>query len=272
MDGMPDELDALYAARPDEFTALRTSLAAAAKKRGDTETAKRIAAARKPTTAAWVVNALVHTDADARDRLRDLSAQLREAHAEMDGERIRALSAEQRQLVNHLTTTALRAAGLEHPSAALRDDVNATLQAAIADPDVADRLGTLVKAEQWSGFGVGVSTAKAPPSKKQAPTSGAPAKPTPAVQDQPRRRELEAARAEMAGARKAKADTDETLRDRHKELAAARTRHDKAQRTLRAAERDLADAERAYTDAEQAGLDASARISELRERLEQLRG
>ncbi|CAN5852050.1 hypothetical protein BH10ACT9_BH10ACT9_26490 [soil metagenome] len=272
MEDMPDELDALYAARPEEFTALRTSLTVAAKKRGDAEAAKRIAAARKPTTAAWVVNALVHTDADARDRLRDLSAQLREAHAEMDGERIRALSAEQRQLVNQLTKAAFSAAELTNPSAALRDDVTATLQAAIADPDVADRLGTLVKAEQWSGFGFGVSTTKTPPPKKQAPTPPAPTKPTPAGQDQPRRRELEAARAEMAEARKAKADTDETLRDRHQELAAARTRHDEAQRKLRAAERDLTEAERAYAEAEQAGLDSSARISELRDRLEQLRG
>ena len=55
---MADELDELYEVKQDEFTALRTKLAAAAKQRGDTDTAKQISAARKPTTAAWVVNRL----------------------------------------------------------------------------------------------------------------------------------------------------------------------------------------------------------------------
>ena len=58
-----DDLDELYDAKPEEFTALRTKLAAEAKKRGDADTAKQISAARKPTTAAWVVNLLVLNDA-----------------------------------------------------------------------------------------------------------------------------------------------------------------------------------------------------------------
>lgn len=55
-------LDELYRARPEEFTALRASLAAEANKRGDTAAAAALKAARKPTTAAWVVNTLVHQD------------------------------------------------------------------------------------------------------------------------------------------------------------------------------------------------------------------
>ncbi|WP_199254925.1 hypothetical protein [Mycolicibacterium mengxianglii] len=284
------EVDELYTARPEDFTALRATLAAAAKKRGDSETAKRLSAARKPTTAAWVVNRLVQTDTEARDRLRDLSDQLRTAHAEMDGERIRALSAEQRQLVAGLTREALSAADQTNPSAALRDDVSATLQAAIADPEVAARLGRLVKAEQWSGFGFGESastktragsgTAKSTPARKAKPKPETKPKAdlkkaaTSRVSDEERarRRELESARAAMTEARQAKADSDETLRDRHRELAAARTRHEEAQRKLRAAEKDLQDAERVYHDAEQAGLDAAARIAELRDRLAELRG
>jgi chromosome segregation ATPase len=276
-----DDLDTLYAATPQDFTQLRTELSAAAKKRGDAEAAKQLKAARKPTTAAWVVNNLVHNEAQARDRLRDLSDQLRTAHAEMDGERIRALSAEQRQLVSRLTREALTAAEQVNPSAALRDDVSQTLQAAIADPEVAARLGRLVKAEQWSGFGFGESFGKTPPPKKpQAPEKAPKKKPAPknaasteaddtAAQ---RRRELDSARAAMAQARKAKADSDKTLVTRHEELATARTRHDEAQRTLRAAEKTLQDAERAYNDAEQDGLAAAARIAELRDLLGQLRG
>ena len=124
-----EALDELYAAKPEDFTALRTKLAAAAKKSGDAEAARRISGSRKPTAAAWVVNALA-LQGTARTELTDLGSRLREAHAAMDGEAIRALTAEQRRLVDELTRTALRNSGLASPSGALRDDVTSTWQAA----------------------------------------------------------------------------------------------------------------------------------------------
>lgn len=96
-----DALDQLYSARPDEFTALRAELAARAKDDGDPDAARRIAASRKPTTAAWVVNVLV-LGGTARTTLTDLGTRLREAHAAMDGAAIRTLTAEQRRLVDEL--------------------------------------------------------------------------------------------------------------------------------------------------------------------------
>ena len=63
-----DDLDALYGVPPEEFTALRKELATAAKDRGDGEAARVIAAARRPTTAAWVVNELIRADPTARGR------------------------------------------------------------------------------------------------------------------------------------------------------------------------------------------------------------
>src|ERR1700730_8564695 len=148
-----DELDELYEVKLEEFTALRTKLAAAAKQRGDADTAKQISAARKPTAAAWVVNRLALRDQDIRKRLAGLGERLRDAHTAMDGDRIRELSAEQRRLVDDVARTAFEEAEVAEPSAALRDDVTGTVQAAIADPDVASRLGRLTKAERWSGFG-----------------------------------------------------------------------------------------------------------------------
>ena len=63
-----EALDELYAAKPEDFTALRTKLAAAAKKSGDAEAARRISGSRKPTAAAWVVNAcLLYTSPSPRD-------------------------------------------------------------------------------------------------------------------------------------------------------------------------------------------------------------
>ena len=148
-----DELDELYRSRPEQFTALRARLATTAKQRGDVATAKQISAARKPTTAAWIVNLLALINTDARQALTQLGERLRAAHAAMNGERIRELSAEQRALVDELSRAAFEAAEMADPSGALRDDVTGTLQAAIADPDVAARLGRLAKAERWSGFG-----------------------------------------------------------------------------------------------------------------------
>ncbi len=152
-DGALADLDALYVAKLADFTPLRTKLAAEAKKRGDAEIAKQIAAARKPTAAAYAVNVLVLNDPGVRRRLTDLGERLRTAHSGMDGGLIRELTTEQRRLIDELARSAFEVAAVTTPTAALRDDVAATLQAAIADPEVATRLGRLTKAEQWSGFG-----------------------------------------------------------------------------------------------------------------------
>src|ERR1700753_1721805 len=106
MGGMADELDKLYAVKPDRFTALRTELVAAAKDRGDADTAQQVAAARKPTVAAWVGNRLVLRAQGTRARLTDLGERLRGAHSAADGGRIRQLTAEQRRLVDELARAA----------------------------------------------------------------------------------------------------------------------------------------------------------------------
>ncbi|MGE2721824.1 hypothetical protein [Mycolicibacterium celeriflavum] len=274
-----DALDELYAAKVEDFTALRTKLAGEAKKRGDAEAAKRISAARKPTTAAWVVNRLALGDEDVTRRLKDLGERLRDAHSAMDGERIRELSAEQRRLVNDLTRTAFEEAELKSPTGALRDDVTGTLQAAVADPDVADRLGRLTKAEEWSGFGEFGDTAIVfSPTTKRKP------KPEPEPQaekekgdeggdgkDAAARRELQRARAELAAAERTRAEADEALSELQSDLAAARLRHQDAQRRLQEAERGLAAAEDAYDKGKQASRDAAAAVKEAKTRLRRVK-
>ncbi len=116
-----EDLDTLYWAPPQQFTAERARLAAAASARGDDAGAQRISAARKPTAAAWIVNRLALRHKDARQRLADLGEGLRAAHAALDGTRIRELSAEQHRLIDELTGAALRAADVRTPSAAVRE-------------------------------------------------------------------------------------------------------------------------------------------------------
>jgi chromosome segregation ATPase len=273
MGGMADHvLDDLYGAKPEEFTALRSELATAAKKRGDADAARRISAARKPTTAAWIVNLLALRNADAKRRLADLGDQLREAHAAMDGERIRELSSGQRRLVDELTRTGFAEADVADPSAALRDDVTSTLQAAIADPDVAARLGRLTKAERWSGFGeLGDTSMVFTAARGKAKKEPAQQKPVQQEQrddkDDVARRQREQARAAVAAAERVKVDADAAMAELQSDLATARLRHDDARRRLQDAERGLAAAEDAYDKAKQASRDAAAAMKEAKAQL-----
>jgi hypothetical protein len=238
-----DELDEMYWVKPEDFTAVRTRLAAAAKDRDDTAAAKRISTARKPTTAAWVVNRLALSHGKTKQRLADLRERLLAAHAEMDGERIRELSKEQRKLIDQLTQSAFEMAEVTHPSAALRDDVVGTLQAAVGDADVNARLGRLVKAESWSGFGdLGTSATVATPTRTK-PKAGS--------------KQADKAKAALAEAEGAKAEADEVLSERQADVLAA--------------ERALKTAEEAYGQARQASREETKRVNAAREQLKRLR-
>lgn len=145
--------DTLYAAGPDEFMALRAELAAGARQDGDTAAAKRISGLRKPTLAASVVNRLIHDDPTRVEQLTDLGERLRAAQDDLDATLLRDLSMERRALVGSLARTAFQVVGQAAPSTALHDEVVGTLDAAVADPEVAGRLGRLIRPERWSGFG-----------------------------------------------------------------------------------------------------------------------
>jgi hypothetical protein len=271
-----DELDELYTVKPEEFTALRTDLAAAAKKRGDAAAAKRISAARRPTTAAWVVNRLVGSNDDVKRSLTNLGERLRAAHAAMDGAAIRELSAEQRSLVEELARAAFDGADMANPSATVREDVVSTLQAAVADPDVAERLGRLAKAEQWSGFGdFGATTAVL--SSARGHDRPKPARPSQRPSDERQRdkgrrpsedaKETAERKAALAAAERAKDDADNALSDRQSDLAVARLRRDEMRKRLSDAEGALAAAEGAYAEAKQASRDAAETVRDAKARL-----
>ncbi|OBJ25507.1 hypothetical protein A5659_26360 [Mycobacterium sp. 1165196.3] len=263
-----DELDSLYEVAPKEFTAQRTKLAAAAKQRGDTAAAKRISAANKPTTAAWVVNRLALRHADTRRRLADLGERLRAAHAAMDGGRIRDLTAEQRKLIDELTRKALEEADLKQPSAAVREDLTSTLQAAIADPQIGDRLGRLTRPEQWSGFGgfgeAAPEPAGTPSEPAKRPGAPAPKRSADAKAQTERREKLSAA---VDTAERVKAEADDALSLRQAERDGARRRRDDAARALRAAERELDRAETDYDEARQVSRAAAESVKEAKARL-----
>ena len=156
---MPDALDEamtqLYALDPSEFTPRRDSLAAQARQAGDHQSAAAITKLRRPTRGAWTVNALARNDPDLIEQLAELGSQLRAAERGLDGDQLRELSKQRRVLVDELARRAFTATGQRTPSASLRDEVVATLGAALADAGVAEQLrsGTLSRPARWDGFG-----------------------------------------------------------------------------------------------------------------------
>jgi hypothetical protein len=153
-----DELiQRLYSEPPDGFVAARTAAINEARDAGDRDTAKRLAALKKPTVAAWVVNLLALRRPELIDDLVELSAALREAQRGLKGDDLRELTAQRRQVVSALVDAARRLAlAASGPGAKLPlGEVEATLTAALAEPDVAAqvRTGRLIRAASYAGFG-----------------------------------------------------------------------------------------------------------------------
>jgi hypothetical protein len=285
------ELDELYWTQPDRFIAMRTKLSSAAKRRGDPDTARRISITNKPTTAAWIVNRLAIGHRETRERLGDLGDRLRVAHSAMDGDQIRDLSAEQRRLIDQLSRVAFDAAELRNPSPAIRDDVGATLQAAIADPEVRAALGRLTRPERWSGFGAvgGAAAVHGAARKKRSsraaqpgtgPAEQEPGTSTAAQQAADREREdrsraarerRESSAAAVAAAEQVKAEADDALVGQRAEFAAARSRRAEARASLRAAERECEKAERGYGKAQEASRDAAGLLREAKAQMKRTR-
>jgi hypothetical protein len=141
----PDAVaDELYAATPEEFTGLRDDYAKAARDRGDRDAARQISALRKPTISAWLINQLVRSHPDDIEALLELGAGLREAQASLQGDELRALSQQRRQVINGLVRQALQLAvtqGRPVNEQASRD-LAQTLEAALSDDDAAGQLRT----------------------------------------------------------------------------------------------------------------------------------
>jgi hypothetical protein len=232
-DLLADAAAELYPADPDGFTARRAELAAAARDAGEPAVAKQITALRKPTRSAWAVNRLVRSDPEVRSRIDALAADLRAAS---DGTRIRELTAARARLVDELTRAAL--SGLPAPPAALREEVTATFDAAIADPEVAASLGTLARAAHYAGFGPGAvpdgAAAPAPAAKKSKTRTPAEAETERA--DRRREKIVEAERAMAQAVQDAEAatvaerDLEDAVRRLEAELADARQRLGEARR------------------------------------------
>lgn len=144
--------DELYAGPVAAFTAARD---AAAKAAGDKAFAARVKALKKPSLAAWAVNVLVRRESEQIDQVLELAASLRAAAESLDGDGLRTLTRQRRQLTAALTTTAGQLSR-EHGvrlTPAVSDQVEGMLTAAMLDPVAADvvRSGLVVTAFTSTG-------------------------------------------------------------------------------------------------------------------------
>lgn len=262
-DSAAEDADALYAVAPDGFVAARTERVRAAKQDGDAARARAIGRLRRPTVSAWVVNRAALTDPELPGRLSELGDRMRRAQSALDTETLRDLTEERRRTVDEVTSAALRDAG-QDATTSLRDEVRSTFDAAVADPDVAGRLGRLLRAESFSGFGVapgpeltvvrGGRAARARPAARQTPREAAPTKEPAAdrVGAAERRRlarAVERARAEFDQARRRDEDTATA-----EQRAAATVKELTAE--LASLQRELDDAKRAQDEARRERKDA----------------
>lgn len=239
--------DELYALPLGEFTPARD---ARVKELKGTDLAGQVKALKKPSLAAWVVNLLVRRDAEQAAQVLELGAALREAASGMQGEELRALTRQRRQLTAAVTTGARALASAEgvKVTQAVADQVESTLTAAMLDARCADavRSGLLVTALSSTGvdevdLGVAVAT---PEALGFVATASAPAPPDLHVVPDP--------------------DADE------KAITAARERAAETEAALAAARGTLVEATEAAAELEARSMQLQAEIDELQGKLAEL--
>jgi hypothetical protein len=246
--------DELYALPPADFTAARDRYVAEARNAGDQAAARELAALRRPTVSAWLVNLFALREAASLEELIALGGAIRDAQGSVPPAQLRDLSAQRRRALDEAVASAQALAASSGGAAPSRQHVaeaESTLSAAMADESAADQVrgGRVLKPLSYSGFGqVGLG------GFGPVPRAGSP--PAPRSRTGPASLATGHARASVDGSSAAEAEA-------------------KAAQRRAEAEQRLADAEERYADTratERAANDLTERlateINELRERLD----
>lgn len=242
MPGVDDVADELYGVLPADFVAHRDARVKELRKDGDDELAREVKALRRPTVAAWLVNLLAR---DGLDELSDLSGRMRDAQANLDARAMKDAGKDRSRVVNALVDRAVELAraadGSFRDSEAVREQLVATLVAAVADPgaEAAVTSGRLVTPLSYAGFG-------------EVDISDAVATPLHVVRDEPEARKKSARKKEP-----------EPEGPDPKELERARTE-------LEEAEEALEEAEQAFDEARARRHEARLEVKRAQEALEEL--
>lgn len=134
---------------------------------GHPELASSLKNLRKPSVGAWLANLLVLEQSSDVEHLVDLGMELRAPKRKLEREQIRRVSKEKGEAVSKLVRDARSKASRvgQTVSAAALLELEATLEAAFADPQAAESLlgGCLSSGLRYSGLGFGEQTATASP-------------------------------------------------------------------------------------------------------------
>jgi hypothetical protein len=178
----------LYALAPEDFTAARDELVKERRRAGDRAGAADLAALRRPSVSAHLVDLLVRAEPDLVAQLVELGGELAQAQRGRRGDALRALGDQRRALIAAVTARAVELGG-RAVTPAVRAEVEATLEAALADPGAAQAVqsGRLVRSLAFSGFGgADLDGAVAPADVAGLPAAGTSS--TPAARGGARRR------------------------------------------------------------------------------------
>jgi hypothetical protein len=150
----------LYALPPANFTPARDAAVERARADGDRAAARELAALKRPTQGAHLVNLLALHRPDVVADLIALGEQIREAQGSVSAADLRELSNRRRTGLRSALALCRALAdqtGSGEPTAAQVSEAEATLAAAMADPGAAEvvRSGRVVKALSYAGFGAG---------------------------------------------------------------------------------------------------------------------
>jgi hypothetical protein len=238
----------LYGLPVEEFTAARDAQSASARKDGDRDLAAAIKKLSRPTTAAWLANLLVRERTQQIEELLELGAAMREAQADLAADQMRALATQRRQIVSALGREAASLAndGGNRVSRAIREEMEGTLEAALADPVAGEALrsGRLTTSLRYTGLG-------------SVDITGAVAATRPATPAPSTRKSAEAGTSTPAD------DSAEAERRRLERIEAAQHKLDEARI-------EAADAKRARDEKERVVREVQERVEGLRRQLDEL--
>lgn len=239
--------DELHTAPRSEFVALRDRRARQAQEEGDRDTARRIAALRKPTVAAWLVNLLARERPELLQQFLALGDSLRE------GSQLQEFAGRRRDLQQQLLreVEALAREQGQQVSSGTAQEITGTLNRALADAEAAAtvRSGRLSSAlepsdalgEQWLTSVASQSS----PSTPQSASQSTPQKP---------RRSTKSGRASTKSRAKSDDEQARAERQRREEQRAveqAQVRLDRAEREAEQAHQEVEDLRRELDRAEQ---------------------
>ncbi|MBD0292486.1 MAG: hypothetical protein ICV70_02780 [Jiangellaceae bacterium] len=275
----------LYVLPPDDFVAARNELVRHARAAGHRDVAERLHRLRRPTRSAWLVNVLARHESAAMKRLAAVGRELRAAQTGLDGERLRDLAEQRRQVISDLLNRARHQAaeaGVQLTDSVLAE-VEATLRVALVDlaGAMTVRNGRLVRPLAHDGFGPRPQV-DAAPAAQLAPSEPPVTEIEPGWRIQPVVDEL-AARRQRTAADRAGRDRPPppdgvvvelvgpaSHQARPDDPAAADDPAAEALRELRVAEEELAAAEFAHWQREYELADAAAGLEAATDRLETL--